>query len=149
MEVEESVLDSLPVPEQLFVVLNGKRVKRGLPPIGYMSAQLNAVAAQTAASATDVLPPTALSDGTAVTYGGAIWAGLSSVLGRTTCGCTKTARVARPPRTRRARRRRLRLARCIATSSWPAPPRAEHSLRCSPWGRRTIRTAIREGRWPP
>ena len=80
MEVEESVLDSLPVPEQLFVVLNDERVDRGLPPIEYMSAQLNAVAAQSATSGTDVLPPTALSDGTAVTYGGAIWAGLSSVL---------------------------------------------------------------------
>ena len=50
MEVEESVLDSLPVPEQLFVVLNDERVDRGLPPIEYMSAQLNAVAAQSAAS---------------------------------------------------------------------------------------------------
>ena len=80
MEVDESMLDSLPVPEQLFIVLNDERVDRGLPPIEYMSAQLNAVAAQGAASATDVVPPSSLSDGATVTYGGAIWAGLSSVL---------------------------------------------------------------------
>ncbi len=80
MDVDESVLDSLPAPEQLFIVLNDERVDRGLPPIEDMSAQLNAVAAQSAASGTDVLPPSSLSDGTPVTYGGAIWAGLSSVL---------------------------------------------------------------------
>src|SRR5580693_3717758 len=46
MEVDESVLDSLPAPEQLFIVVNDERIDRGLPPIEYMSAQLNAVAAQ-------------------------------------------------------------------------------------------------------
>ena len=80
MEVDESVLDSLPAPEQLFIVLNDERIDRGLPPIEYMSAQLNGVAAQSAASATDVVPPSSLSNGTAVTFGGAMWAGLSSVL---------------------------------------------------------------------
>jgi hypothetical protein len=79
MEVDESVLDSLPAPEQLFIVVNDERIDRGLPPIEYMSAQLNAVAAQSAASATDIVPPSSLSNGTAVTFGGAIWAGLSSV----------------------------------------------------------------------
>jgi hypothetical protein len=80
MNLNEGVLDGLPVPEQLFIVMNEERLDRGLQPIAYMSAQLNAVAAQGAASASDTLPPMTLSDGTAVTWAGAIWAGLSSVL---------------------------------------------------------------------
>ncbi len=80
MDVNESVLDGLPVPEQLFIVLNVERVDRGLPPIQYMTAQLNAVADQGAATASDVLPPSTLANGAAVTFGGAIWAGVSSVL---------------------------------------------------------------------
>ena len=145
MEVDETMLDSLPAPEQLFIVLNDERIDRGLPPIEYMSAQLNAVAAQSAASATDVVPPSSLSNGTAVTFGGAVWAGLSSVLESDYLWMYDDGSAgARRPPTRRARRRRRRCAGCTATSFCTASPRAARSLRCSPWERRTT-----PGRWAP
>ncbi len=44
MNISESALASLPVPEQVFAVLNVERVDRGLPPINDMTAQLDSYA---------------------------------------------------------------------------------------------------------
>jgi hypothetical protein len=80
MAVSESALAALPVPEQVFVVLNEERIGRGLAPIATMSAQLNAVAQQGADAGTDPTLPTTLSGGSPVIWGGGVWGGgLSSV----------------------------------------------------------------------
>ena len=81
MNVSESALSSLPVDEQMFTVVNEERVDRGLPPINYMTTQLNSYAQAGADGATDPSLPSALTGGSAVTFGGSLWAGaLSSVL---------------------------------------------------------------------
>ena len=81
MNVSESALSSLPVDEQMFTVVNEERVDRGLPPINYMTTQLNSYAQAGADGATDPSFPSALTGGSAVTFGGSLWAGaLSSVL---------------------------------------------------------------------
>ncbi len=82
MSVAESTITSLPVSEQVFIVLNEERVDRGLPPIPDMSAQLDAQAQLGADSASDPPIPGTLSGGGPVSWGGSIWAGgLSSVFG--------------------------------------------------------------------
>jgi hypothetical protein len=80
MGVTESVISSLPIPEQVFIIDNEERIDRGLQPIGYMTAQLNADAQQGADAGADPGFPTTLTGGSLRTWGGAIWAGgLSSV----------------------------------------------------------------------
>jgi hypothetical protein len=78
MDVTESTVAALPVPEQLFIVLNDERIDRGLAPIAYMTAQLDAYAQSAANSGTDPNFPSDLTGGSAVTGGGSIWGGGSS-----------------------------------------------------------------------
>jgi hypothetical protein len=81
MNLSESGLAGLPLPEQVFTVVNDERIDRGLPAIDYMTNQLNAYAQGGANSATDPAFPPSLSGGAAITFGGSIWAGgLTSVL---------------------------------------------------------------------
>jgi hypothetical protein len=75
MPVNEAAVEALPVPQQLFVVINEERVDRGLAPIAYMTAQLNSYAQQGANAENDPSFPTTLSGGSRLTGGGAIWAG--------------------------------------------------------------------------
>jgi hypothetical protein len=56
MNISESALAVLPLPEQVFAVVNFERVDRGLPPIDDMTAQLNSYAQAGAGSMTDPLP---------------------------------------------------------------------------------------------
>ena len=81
MNLSESALAALPLPEQVFTVVNDERIDRGLPPIDYMTAQLNSYAQGGADSGTDPSFPTSVTGGAPITFGGSIWAGgLSSVL---------------------------------------------------------------------
>jgi hypothetical protein len=81
MNVSESSLSGLPLPEQVFTVVNDERIDRGLPPVDYMTSQLDSYAQAGADAGVDPSFPSALTGGTPITYGGAIWAGgLSSVL---------------------------------------------------------------------
>jgi hypothetical protein len=81
MDVSESALSSLPVGEQVFIVVNEERINRGLAPIEYETAQLDADAQQGADVGDDPGFPDALSGGSAISWGGSIWAGgLTSVL---------------------------------------------------------------------
>ncbi len=81
MGITESTFDALPVDEQLFTVINLERIDRGLQPAEYMTTQLNNDAMGGANGATDPGFPTTLTGGSAMTYGGSVWAGgLSSVL---------------------------------------------------------------------
>ncbi len=81
MNVVESQFDALPVQQQVFIVINEERIDRGLAPIEYMTAQLNAAAAQGAGSGSDPPVPSSLTGGPSVAWGGSIWAGgLTSVL---------------------------------------------------------------------
>jgi hypothetical protein len=81
MAINESAFDALPFSEQIFTVINLERIDRGLQPIGYMTTQLDNEAAAGADTGTDPGLPSTLTGGSAVTFGGAIWAGgLSSVL---------------------------------------------------------------------
>ena len=80
MSVLESQLDGLPVAEQVFMVVNDERIDRGLPPIEYMTAQLDAYAQGGANSGTDPSSPSSLSGGSPVTFGGSLLAGHSSAL---------------------------------------------------------------------
>jgi hypothetical protein len=80
MEVSESVVSSLPVAEQAFIIINEERINRGLAPIAYETAQLNADAQQGADVGNDPGFPDTLSGGSPLTWGGSIWAGgLTSV----------------------------------------------------------------------
>jgi len=82
MEVSESVVSSLPVAEQAFIIVNEERINRGLPPIAYVTAQLDADAQQGASAGDDPGFPTALSGGGSLAWGGSVWAGgLTSVFG--------------------------------------------------------------------
>ncbi len=81
MPVVESELAALPKWEQMFAVLNYERIDRDLPPIEYMTTQLNFDALAASAAGTDPSFPSALTGGAPLTYGGALWAGgMSSVL---------------------------------------------------------------------
>jgi hypothetical protein len=81
MSIDESAFNALPVPEQVFVVLNLERIDRGEPAISAMTAQLNAVAQGGADLGVDPGLPTLLTGGAPVSWGGSIWAGtLPSVL---------------------------------------------------------------------
>jgi hypothetical protein len=81
MSISESMVQSLPIPEQVFVYVNLERIDRGLPAITYMTAQLNADAQGGANAGADPGFPTALNAAGPVAWGGAIWAGgLSSVI---------------------------------------------------------------------
>ena len=81
LNISESAFAALPVPEQVFTVVNDERVDRGLPPIDYMTSQLDSYAQAGADAGTDPSFPSALTGGVPITFGGAIWAGgLSSVL---------------------------------------------------------------------
>jgi hypothetical protein len=81
MALDEATLDALPVPEQLFIVINQERIARGLAPIEYMTAQLDAAATAGANADNDPSFPAALSGGSTLSGGGAIWAGgVASVL---------------------------------------------------------------------
>ena len=81
MAVTESLLTTLPLPEQIFIAINLERINRGLPPIEDMTAQLNSDAQQGANVGNDPPFPNTLTGGNPVVFGGAIWAGgLSSAL---------------------------------------------------------------------
>ena len=58
MPLAESELAALPEPEQVFAVLNYERIDRGLPPIEYMTTQLNFLALAGAEAGTDPNSPT-------------------------------------------------------------------------------------------
>ena len=53
MNVSESELNSLPFDEQMFTVVNEERIDRGLPPINYLTSQLNSYAQAGADGGTD------------------------------------------------------------------------------------------------
>ncbi len=81
LNLSESSLAVLPLPEQLFAVVNIERVDRGLPPIDDMTTQLDADADAGANSGVDPAFPASLAGGVPLTFGGSIWAGgLTSVL---------------------------------------------------------------------
>ena len=81
MDLSEAAFDALPLDQQVFTVVNDERVDRGLPPIDYITSQLDGYAQGGANGGTDPGFPTALTGGSPITYGGSIWAGgLTSVL---------------------------------------------------------------------
>ncbi len=81
MNISESEFLSLPVAEQVFIVINEERIDRGLTPVAFVTSQLNGYAQQGADAATDPSFPAAVTGGNAVTFGGSIWAGgVTSVL---------------------------------------------------------------------
>ncbi len=81
MAISESEFVQLPAAEQLFIAINLERVGRGLPPIMYMTSQLDAFAAQGAALGRDPAVPTTLTGGAPAVAGDSIWAGeVSSAL---------------------------------------------------------------------
>ena len=81
MDISEAAFDALPLDQQVFTVVNNERVDRGLPPIDYITSQLDGYAQGGANAGTDPSFPTALTGGSPITYGGSIWAGgLTSVL---------------------------------------------------------------------
>ena len=75
LSLSEAALSGLSVPEQIFAVVNAERIDRGLPPVQYMTTQLDIYAQGGANSGTDPTIPGALSSGAGVTWGGSIWAG--------------------------------------------------------------------------
>jgi hypothetical protein len=75
MAVAEGGVSSLPIPEQVFLIVNRERIDRGQPPISYMTSQLNSYAAGGAQAPGDPSIPTTLTGGTSMTWGGSIWAG--------------------------------------------------------------------------
>ena len=75
MSLSESALSGLPVPEQIFAIVNAERIDRGLPPVEYMTSQLDVYAQGGANAGSDPTIPGSLSDGAALTWGGSIWAG--------------------------------------------------------------------------
>jgi hypothetical protein len=81
MNVSEATLAGLSIPEQSFIVVNDERIDRGLAPISYMTAQLNAYAQQGANAGQDPAIPSTLTGGGRLIWGGSVWAGgLSSVV---------------------------------------------------------------------
>jgi ribosomal protein L24E len=75
MSITEAQLANMPLPEQVFTVVNAERVDRGEPPIDYMTSQLDAIAQQGANTGSDPSFPSTLTGGAPVTWGGAVWAG--------------------------------------------------------------------------
>ena len=75
MDLTEASLSELPVPEQVFAIVNSERVDRGLPPIDDMTAQLNLYAQGGANAGNDPTIPSSLTGGAPITWGGGIWAG--------------------------------------------------------------------------
>ncbi len=62
-------------------MVNDERIDRGLPPIDYMTTQLNTYAQAGANAGSDPTFPSSVSGGAPITFGGSIWAGgLTSVL---------------------------------------------------------------------
>ena len=80
MSVLESQLDGLPIAEQVFTVVNDERADRGLPPVDYMTSQLDADAQAGADAGTDPPLPSSVTGGAPVTFGGSVWGGQSSPL---------------------------------------------------------------------
>ena len=81
MDISESAFDALPLDQQVFTAVNNERVDRGLPPIEYLTSQLDSYAQNGANAGGDPSFPTTLTGGAPITYGGSIWAGgLTSVL---------------------------------------------------------------------
>jgi hypothetical protein len=80
MDISESALGALPPAEQEFAVVNMERVDRGLPPIDYMTAQLDSYAQAGANSMTDPPIPSSVTGGSPMTWGGSLWAGSPSAL---------------------------------------------------------------------
>jgi hypothetical protein len=80
MNISESALASLPVPEQVFAVLNVERVDRGLPAIDDMTAQLDSYAQAGANATTDPPIPSSVTGAGPITFGGSLWAGQASPL---------------------------------------------------------------------
>jgi len=80
MSVLESQLDGLPVAEQVFTLVNDERIDRGLPPVDYMTPQLDADAQAGADAGTDPPIPSSVTGGAPVTFGGSLWGGQSSAL---------------------------------------------------------------------
>jgi hypothetical protein len=75
MAVAESGVSNLPIPEQVFLIVNRERIDRGEAPISYMTSQLNSYAAGGAQAPGDPSIPSTLTGGTSMTWGGSIWAG--------------------------------------------------------------------------
>jgi hypothetical protein len=81
MNVSEASLAALPYDQQLFTAVNAERIDRGLPPIEYLTSQLDLYALGGASRGIDPSFPSNLSDGAPIAWGGSVWAGgLSSVL---------------------------------------------------------------------
>ncbi len=80
MDISQSALAALPLPEQVFAIANVERVDRGLPPIDDMTAQLNSYAQGGADSRTDPPVPSSVSGGAPITVSGSVWVGQSSAL---------------------------------------------------------------------
>jgi hypothetical protein len=78
MNVSESAVAALPVDQQVLTVVNEERIDRGLPPIDYITSQLDSVAQAGANGGSDPTFPSNLTGGTPITYGGSVWAGSSS-----------------------------------------------------------------------
>src|SRR5580692_7268926 len=68
MDVNEAQLTTLPAAQQLFIVLNEERIDRGLAPIEFMTAQLDAAAAQAAQSGADPALPSSVTGGAPVAW---------------------------------------------------------------------------------
>jgi hypothetical protein len=80
MNVSEAAISGLPISEQAFIIVNEERIDRGLPPVAYMTAQLDGDAQQGADAGNDPEFPASISGGSQLTWGGSVWAGgLSSV----------------------------------------------------------------------
>ncbi|HWD56094.1 MAG TPA: hypothetical protein VG346_13290 [Acidimicrobiales bacterium] len=75
MNIAASQLISLPIDEQMMTVVNEERIDRGLPPINYVTSQLDAYAQAGANSGSDPSFPSAVTGGAPISYGGSVWAG--------------------------------------------------------------------------
>src|SRR5580698_9066466 len=75
MAVSEAALAALPIDQQVLTVVNDERIDRGLPPIDYITSQLDAAAQAGANAGGDPSFPSALTGGAPITYGGSVWAG--------------------------------------------------------------------------
>jgi hypothetical protein len=81
MNITESGLAALPMDEQMLTVFNDERIDRGLPPIDYITSQLDGYAQAGANGNTDPSFPASLSGGAPISFGGSVWAGgVSSLL---------------------------------------------------------------------
>jgi hypothetical protein len=80
MNVSEASLASLPIDQQILTVVNAERTDRALPPIEYVTSQLDAYAQGGANAGNDPTFPSSVTGGAPITFGGSIWAGgLTSV----------------------------------------------------------------------